>query len=133
KNNMELNYAIEKSASLYYNPNDSMGYGIPNYEVADLMLSDKAPNELALTGPLIYPNPFSDTFGMLYYTARLQTLEIEVFNIYGEKVQAFETDFLTGYNYLPVTALKNASNGLYFLRLNFDDHTEVVRVIKVQP
>ncbi|MEP7127431.1 MAG: S8 family serine peptidase [Chitinophagales bacterium] len=133
KNNMEIIHAIEKSASLYYDPNDSMGYGIPNYEVADLILSDKAPDELALSGPLIYPNPFNDIFGMLYYTAREQNLEIEVFNIYGEKIQSFETEFLAGYNYLPVTVLQNASNGLYFLRLNFDDHREVVRVIKVQP
>lgn len=130
KNNMEIIEAIKKSASLYFDPNDSMGYGIPNYQVADLMLSDKAPDNLALTGALVYPNPFEESFGILYYTAREQEVNIEVFNVPGQRVQSLNTTFQIGYNYLPIELLKNAPNGLYFLRLNFEDHSDVTRVMK---
>ncbi|MEO6166044.1 MAG: S8 family serine peptidase [Chitinophagales bacterium] len=130
KNNMEIISAIEKSSSLYFNPNDSMGYGIPNYEVADLILSDKAPDNLALTEPLIYPNPFDSQFGILYYTARFQEVQVEMFNLMGEKIQSFNTTLQIGYNYLPVKAFEHAPKGLYFLRLIFDDHEEVVRAMK---
>lgn len=58
KSNIEIIEAIKKSASLYFNPNDSMGYGIPNFEIADLMLSDKAPQDLSLSKPLVYLIPF---------------------------------------------------------------------------
>lgn len=131
KNNMEVIRAIEKSASLYYNPNDSMGYGIPNFEVADLLLSGTAPDNLALTGPLIYPNPFQDYVQMLYYTARKQEAGIELFNYYGERVQSFQTSLQTGYNYLQITALSNMANGLYFMKINFEDHSEIVKLLKV--
>ncbi|MBP9882044.1 MAG: S8 family serine peptidase [Chitinophagales bacterium] len=130
KNNIEIIEAIKKSASLYFNPNDSMGYGIPNFEIADLMLSDKAPQDLSLSKPLVYPNPFQKEFGVLYYTARLQELDIEIFDIVGKKVQSFSTVFNIGYNYLPVYLFESAANGLYFLRLNFDDHQEVIKVVK---
>ncbi|HUM46310.1 MAG TPA: S8 family serine peptidase [Chitinophagales bacterium] len=132
KNNMEVIKAIERSSSLFFDPNDSMGYGIPNYEVADLILSDMAPDDLALTGPLIYPNPFDNQFSILYYTARLQEVQVEMFNLMGEKVQSFNTTLQTGYNYITVKAFEHAPKGLYFLRLIFDDHEEVVHAMKVQ-
>ena len=131
KNNMDIIQAIEKSASLFYNPNDSMGYGIPNYEVADLLLSGSAPDDLALTGPLVYPNPFRDQVNMLYYTARKQTAQIEFFNYAGQKVQAFESSLQAGYNYLPITIFSHMANGLYFMRINFDDHSDMVKLLKV--
>ncbi len=34
KNNMEIIDAVERSAHLYFTPNDSMGYGIPNFGIA---------------------------------------------------------------------------------------------------
>lgn len=130
KSNMEIIDAIKKSASLFLNPNDSMGYGIPNFEVADLMLSGNAPQDLALTKALAYPNPFQQEFGVLYYSARLQQLEIELFDMVGRKVQAFQTVFNIGYNYLPIYLFENAANGMYLLRLNFDDQQEVIKVMK---
>lgn len=131
KNNMEIIHAIEKSASLFYHPNDSMGYGIPNFEVADLLLSGSAPDNLALTSPLLYPNPFQDQVNMLYYTARKQTARLEFFNYAGQKVQSFESSLQAGYNYLPITILSHMANGLYFMRINFDDHSDLVKLLKV--
>lgn len=41
KSNMDIFYAIEKSANLYKAPNDEYGYGIPNFELAYDLLSPK--------------------------------------------------------------------------------------------
>src|SRR5690606_30934093 len=38
KSNMEIFYAIEQSAHLYHNPNNAMGYGIPDFWKAFLIL-----------------------------------------------------------------------------------------------
>ncbi|MBA2422205.1 MAG: S8 family peptidase, partial [Chitinophagales bacterium] len=131
KNNMEIIDAIEKSSSLYFNPNDSMGYGIPNYQVADLLLSGKAPYNPLLTEPLIYPNPFSDTFGLLYYSQEAKQLQAEVYNMLGEKIYSFESPLQMGFNFLSVDVLNHAPNGIYFLRLDLSDHTQTAQIVKV--
>lgn len=130
KNNMEIIEAIRMSASLFYKPNDSMGYGIPNFQVADLLLSGKAPGNLALSGALAYPNPFQKDFGILYYSARTQHLDVQLHDILGKKVQSFTTQLSIGYNYLPVYLFEHMSNGIYFLQLNFDGYREVIKVLK---
>lgn len=58
KTNMEIRQAILESASHFYDPNNEIGYGIPNFQVADYLLNFVAP--VADTSFLIYPNPFTN-------------------------------------------------------------------------
>lgn len=58
--------AVRKSASLYTNPNDSMGFGIPDFWKAHLILRGPQPsNAPAAT---IYPNPASDRVNVEWST-----------------------------------------------------------------
>lgn len=59
RTNMEIFRAIEKSASCYAHPNDSLGYGIPDFWKAHLLLlsSDSLPN---IQIKRVFPNPASD-------------------------------------------------------------------------
>ncbi len=60
--NMDIFNAIEKSASLYQTPNDSMGYGIPDFWKAFVSLSNQIysqPNELSV---LVFPQPSDGQF-----------------------------------------------------------------------
>ncbi len=45
KNNLEIREAILASAHLYIHPNDSMGYGIPNFKIAYQILRNDIVNE----------------------------------------------------------------------------------------
>jgi hypothetical protein len=56
----EVFTAIEESAHLYNNPNDSMGYGIPDYELALQSLQTLSNNPLFNDSDesiIVYPNP----------------------------------------------------------------------------
>ncbi len=55
----EVHQAIEESAHLYNTPNDSMGYGIPDFEIARTLLSDPLgiANYTNKTALAVYPNP----------------------------------------------------------------------------
>ena len=60
--NMDIFNAIEQSASLYSNPNDSMGYGIPDFWKAFVNLSNQIysqPNEHSV---LVFPQPSDGQF-----------------------------------------------------------------------
>lgn len=59
----EVFEAIERSASLYQNPNDSLGYGIPDFQIALSMLENLTnTRNLAVAGDELktYPNPIAD-------------------------------------------------------------------------
>lgn len=64
KSNMEIIKAIEQSAHLYYNPNDQLGFGIPNFEKAFEILSITEANEEQ--GLRIYPNPVNDELNIFF-------------------------------------------------------------------
>ena len=60
--NMDIFNAIEESASLYSTPNDSMGYGIPDFWKAFVSLSNQIysqPNEHSV---LVFPQPSDGQF-----------------------------------------------------------------------
>ena len=60
--NMDIFNAIEQSASLYSTPNDSMGYGIPDFWKAFVTLSNQIysqPNEHSV---LVFPQPSDGQF-----------------------------------------------------------------------
>ncbi len=132
KSNIEVMNAIKQSASLYYNPNDSFGYGIPNFELADLILSGLAPDDLNINAPVAFPNPFNDQFGILYYMSEKKEIDVVVNDMAGKKVAQFHSSFQAGYNYLPISLLKDVANGSYIVSIQFDDHRDVLRLVKVQ-
>lgn len=62
---IQIREAIIQSAHLYTNPNDLMGYGIPNYGIAmdylkDLLGLAPAQDPVASVIQRVYPNPFTD-------------------------------------------------------------------------
>ncbi len=65
--NMQVREYLIRSASNFDNPNDRVGYGIPNfekaYEIAEL---EQLLTELKKTGKeaVVFPNPFTDTQGL---------------------------------------------------------------------
>ncbi len=80
RTNMEILHAIEKSAHQYNNPDDFVGYGIPNFYRAHLYLSgtigENGPASDQLLG--IYPNPFSNYLKVMFYSHQAQTATIEL-------------------------------------------------------
>lgn len=55
--NMDIFNAIEESASLYSSPNDSMGYGIPDFWKAFISLSDEIYEQPSEHSVLVFPQP----------------------------------------------------------------------------
>jgi hypothetical protein len=65
--NMEIIEAIKKSSSTYKNPNNRIGYGIPNFRLAyeDLEKQRTKKRLIAILGEKVlkvFPNPFKDQF-----------------------------------------------------------------------
>ena len=75
----------------------------------------------------VFPNPGRDWFNIsVHHADPGSTLDIEVFNIRGERVMKEESSSV---HQLRIN-LESSPPGLYFLRLTINQKTEVVRILK---
>ncbi len=69
RNNWEIMKAVEKSAHLAARPNNQLGNGIPNYALANELLTYGGENVPTVRNPwIIYPNPFIDELNIVLQT-----------------------------------------------------------------
>ena len=124
----QLRQAIRESAHLYEMPNDSMGYGIPDFELADSILQ----NVLGVPEPpeegqySIWPNPFDE---MLVIRTSGDVIErVELSNAEGKIIADLEpwSDMRTIRMNLP----KTLAPGIYFARIYSGGSVSVEKVIK---
>ena len=82
KHSEEIANYIRESAHLYTTPNDSMGYGIPDFQLA---LSLYAPEYLVQeTEYMLYPNPVKDHIIIDAKTQKNWKAELRIFDLSGK-------------------------------------------------
>ena len=84
--NIEILNLIESSAHLFLNPNDSMGYGIPNFYMAYLNNINLNYEHSMIT---IYPNPFRDYLNI--FNHKNEPFSFEILNSFGAPVVSFKS------------------------------------------
>ena len=109
-NNMDIIDMIQTSAHLFQSPNDSLGYGIPNFYQA-YQNSILFNNDLSLFDINLYPNPFKDQFSIQNNNSVEFTFDI--FNMFGILVYSQKTNEA----HLTIRSLSNYSPGIYFLKI----------------
>ena len=128
---MQLLSAIHQSSSQSSNPDSIKGYGIPNFCVANTILTGIEKPELNADKLNVHPNPFNDNFNITFYSIKKQTVFIELYDISGrvifkkqEHVNANSSNIFN----IPVT--KTFSNGMYLLQLTTPDKSFFKKIIK---
>jgi serine protease AprX len=129
KSSFEVMDAVKKSADRYSNPDDSFGYGIPDFNIARQLLNMGAKEQDFLGD--IFPNPFSDHFTVSFYTSKAQEVDVILMNTIGQaiwnrKVQTAEKNF-TKVNFQYPTRL---AHGLYFICVKTLNGTLVQKIVK---
>lgn len=133
-NNMMIIQAIIESASQYLNPDSLLGYGIPNFAAANLLLSGvpihNFDNENVVN---IFPNPFNDIIYVLFFSNDSQEVDIDVYDITGKKV--FSESKLkrsSGYNYFTIGNINDLGKGLYIIRITSDGKVFSRKLMKAE-
>ena len=127
--NMEIIDAIIKSAHLYNSPNDSLGYGLPNFVLADLLLIEpEDPEDPAVFA--IVPNPISRVCYLYVYSADSDVMNMEVYDIRGRKVDVFQHNLSPKENnQISLTSLSKNKAGTYLLRIKIGKQEFLEKVI----
>ncbi|MCB0400544.1 MAG: S8 family serine peptidase [Flavobacteriales bacterium] len=117
KTNQEIKEAIIRSAHHYANPDDKLGYGIPNFRTAYLMLSGYQVDNIYENQLLkIYPQPFVNEFNLVYYSAYNQSVQINIQDISGKQVYQYNWSVQEGV-IENITITHALSSGIYTLQL----------------
>lgn len=128
KTNFEIMQAIRESAHLYSTPNDSLGYGIPDFWKAYQYLSDFSFSDDTVDVK-VFPSPFSQDFNLLIEGIKANDkINVSLYNIEGrlifdESPYLYDNDkyFVKHYD----REIQNLSSGIYIIiiEINSEKHT----------
>lgn len=129
KTNMEIYKAIEESAHLYNYPNNTYGYGIPNFKqayfnLAGINVEDENRDEIVL----LYPNPTKNNIDYVYYSANTQQIEVAIIDVAGKKMSSKTYNLRKGQILSSTLSLATYAQGIYFLTV-FNSKNKVVKKI----
>lgn len=124
--------AIIESSNQFYFPDSLMGYGIPDFALADRLLeSDFVHQQEPIA---IFPNPFNANSVLSFFADANQRARIEVFDSTGRLISVDDNIIVhIGYNSVkPFSNLGNTAQGVYLIRVLLQDHAtaHVVKAIK---
>jgi len=130
--NMEIIEVLKKSGSHYLKPDSMFGYGIPSMVVAHMLAGG---NQFVRpdSGNLLMgnPNPFNSEIDVVVLAETSMTVQVSLVDNSGKMHWSAENYQLkTGYNYLLISNLAKLSSGLYFLRVQSDNWSDTIKLLK---
>jgi len=109
---------VRESASLYNNPTNEMGYGIPNFQLAFNSLDSTENNFLQLK---IYPNPVQNKF--FFANRGTEKIQLELYNLLGQLIFKRE-------NISSEVDISHLSSGIYITKLQSNQQEKTIKIIK---
>ncbi|HMN07041.1 MAG TPA: S8 family peptidase [Flavobacteriales bacterium] len=129
--------AIRRSASQYDHPDDDLGYGIPDFWRAHLLLGGR--DITGLTSPTalgVVPNPFMDFLDLEVYSGDETSMEVSLHDVLGQKLWNTEVNGLEPHTYSHVRVhdalLARLRAGTYIIRVEVGGSVLTRRVVKAR-
>jgi hypothetical protein len=126
--NIEIMNAIRKSASQSANPDNLLGYGIPNYKaVVNYIEQSHQQNVFE-----VYPNPVTrDSITISPFDPdQVRSCKVEVLTSQGQTVYEASVNFSWA-NRTHTSYVTSLPSGVYFMRISWKDKRFTYRVVKV--
>jgi hypothetical protein len=117
--NTDIMNAIQQSASQSTNPDYLLGYGIPNYATAGIILSGFNSSRVNKENRIkLYPNPFTDQISIVYHSNDTQAVTIQIVDVVGRQVYSRENVARKqGINYFRIPQLQSLKKGVYVVKI----------------
>lgn len=130
--NMQIINAIRQSGNQASNPDSLLGYGIPDFTIACMILAGLSPDHANEGEALIVKgNPFGDDLSFSFYTLDPQSVNLKITDLTGKTVyqkSMFMSGLVNNEIHLPAT---NFSRGIYLLELTTKNKTFMEKIMKV--
>lgn len=121
---MEILNAIQESASQYDNPDEYLGYGLPDFALANLALKNISytafDTEMLLD---IYPNPTTNNINIDFYSVDTQSVSISIVNLQGQVLyHATQPVHRTSYKQFSIADVAEFPRGYYIVNIITDNN-----------
>ena len=130
KNNMDIIHAVQQSASLFHDPNDSMGYGVPDFKIADSILTASSDTSSGESIIGLFPNPCISFLNGLIHTGNADNVAGSIYNDAGQLMEQFTIGLHGGTNAVSIPIQKLLS-GFYTLRIKTSTGQSVKPFVKI--
>ncbi len=118
RTNLEIMQLIRESASLYNNPTNEMGYGIPDFQLA---FSSLDTTEHDLQQIKLYPNPAQNK--VFFANRGTKKIKLKLYNLVGQLIFKQE-------NISSEVDLSHLSSGIYLAKLQSNQQEKTIKIIK---
>jgi len=130
-NNMELLNAIQASGTLASNPDNKLGYGIPDFMIAHNILTVIDGYEQQANGLITpFPNPFTGSFEVRVETEKPGTAKLTITDISGRMMHESEYLLASGENQIMVSGLDGLKAGIYLLKFELGTVVKTAKVVR---
>lgn len=123
--------AIEMSASDYLYPDDSLGYGIPDFMIAYQLLQAGTEKHDNAFDAMLYPNPCGDEMTVMLREALYDDIAFEIYDATGKRV--YEAPCITQdkhYGIIRFSGMNQLRAGHYTLHLGRAGYHAVLNFVK---
>lgn len=129
----EIIQALKQSATLASQPNNQMGWGIPDFMVASSKLTSAIFQESdPIVGISAYPNPIlHDQLMVELDLKNSEIIDVRIFNAFGREVYVRSGIKLgSGNNLIALNQLSNLATGVYMLQLSNGYYVRTLKLLK---
>ena len=130
--NMEIIDAVKRSAHRYSNPEDRVGYGIPDMEKAyDLLITERSERLLKEDWVKAYPNPLTTFINVITKAQETGEMQTQLSDIAGRVIQTSRIQVQQNQiSAFTIDGLSSLSAGIYHLRVINGKHSSTIRLVK---
>lgn len=123
----QLKKAIRESAHIASSPNNELGYGIPNFAIANLSFTTCAclPDSI-----FIVPNPCTDHFRLQFAGASASLIQWRVVDLLGKIILQGTTGANTTNNYIDINLPTHMPTSIYVVQLISGTQSRSIRLLK---
>lgn len=129
-NNMEIIKKIEESAHQYTNPDNKLGYGIPDFGKAAELTESTISKFIDQAIIKIYPNPFTEHVNIEITQKLTQDISVKLFNITGYKISEYKYSKVKS-AVIHISDLGKLSSGIYLLKITIGDRVIQKSISKI--
>ncbi len=129
--NEQIRNAIVRSADRYMMPDSLYGYGIPDFGKAIVILGGQYHDDWPVA--VVLNNPLLPDSGIRFFAESNETVSIDLINSSGQKMWTLNNiEVFSGYNEVrPFSNIEILASGIYIVRINFKNRTELIKAIKL--
>lgn len=128
---MEIRQAICKSADRFYLPDEDRGYGIPDFNLANVLLQMEQADSPVDKAVTVFPNPFQSLLYMVFRYSTNEPVDISLYDISGKEMMHSLYPQVDGRNYVKLEdELTGLPRGAYIIRIRSGELSENCKLFK---